>query len=264
MVCARLNVHDTPLKSPYRFQTIYGVCVFLGILFFLPETHHIAPVIAEVEQEAASSAEKGTQAALSRTVSQHSIKSAAVKSRKHLLLAKRIFIDPLKIITYLRFPPVALTVYYASIAFGCLYFLNISVESTFSGPPYNFGTIQVGLLYISNSLGYLVMRYVLHFRPLRPSKLSTPQRSLLGGPWVDYIMKREARRANRVTSSGKLIYHTEDRLRENAWAGAVLMPLALIWYGWTSEKHVYWFVPILANFFYGCGSMLIFGAATTM
>lgn len=49
-------------------------------------------------------------------------------------------------------------------------------------------------------------------------------------------MAREARRANRITASGKLIYHTEDRLRENAWAGAVMMPVALLWYGWASEK----------------------------
>lgn len=134
--------------------------MFLGILFLLPETHHIGPVNAEIEQEAVSSAEQHSHPALSRTVSERSVKTLAVKSRKHLLVAKRIFIDPFKILAYLRFPPVALTVYYASIAFGCLYFLNISVESTFSGPPYNFGTIEVGLLYISNSLGYLVMRFV--------------------------------------------------------------------------------------------------------
>lgn len=166
MTLVPLLMHHT------RFQTIYGVCVFLGILFFLPETHHIAPVIAKVEQEAAPACEKGTRAPLSRTNSQRSVKSVSVKSRGYLLLAKRIFIDPLKIIAYLRFPPVALTVYYASIAFGCLYFLNISVESTFSGPPYNFGTIEVGLLYISNSLGYLVMRFVLL------SFLPTPQASI--------------------------------------------------------------------------------------
>jgi len=146
-----------------RFQTIYGVLVFLGILLFLPETHHIAPTLTQIEQQAATSATdaaKDPRPNLSRTASRQSVKSAAVKTRKYLLLMKRIFIDPLKIITYLRFPPVALTVLYASIAFGCLYFLNISVESTFSSPPYNFGTIEVGLLYISNSLGYLVTRYV--------------------------------------------------------------------------------------------------------
>jgi len=144
-----------------RFQTIYGVLVFIALLLFLPETHHIATTLNQIEQEAVASttdAEKNPRRPLSRTVSRQSVKSVTVKTRKYLLLLKRIFVDPLKIITYLRFPPVMLTVLYASIAFGCLYFLNISVESTFSSPPYNFGTIEVGLLYISNSLGYLVTR----------------------------------------------------------------------------------------------------------
>jgi len=179
--------------------------------------------------------EKDSRPALSRSVSRRSVKSAAVTTQKYLLLAKRLFIDPLLIIRYLRFPPVALTVSYASVAFGCLYFLNISVETTFSGPPHNFGTIEVGLLYISNSLGYLVM-------------------SLLGGPWVDRIMAREAKRAKRYTPSGKLILLPEDRMGENVWLGAFLMPAALLWYGWSAQEKVYWFCPILANFFFGCGT----------
>jgi MFS family permease len=209
-------------RSTQWFQTIYGFGVFLAILFFLPETHHILPpVTAIIEEEALAIAttadnEKSNRPTLSRSVSRRSVKSAAVTTRKYLLLAKRIFIDPLLIIRYLRFPPVALTVSYASVAFGCLYFLNISVETTFSGPPYNFGTIEVGLLYISNSLGYLVM-------------------SLLGGPWVDRIMTREAKRAKRYTPSGKLILLPEDRMGENVWLGAFLMPAALLWYGWTGQ-----------------------------
>lgn len=78
-------------------------------------------------------------------------------------------------------------------------------------------------------------------------------------------MAREAHRAHRYDpTTGKPIYHPEDRLRENAWLGALLMPAALIWYGWTAEYGVFFICPILANFFYGCGSMLIFAAATTM
>jgi len=64
-------------------------------------------------------------------------------------------------------------------------------------------------------------------------------------------MAREAKRANRLTPSGKLIYLPEDRMRENAWLGAVLMPAALLWYGWTVDKGVFWFCPIFANFFFG-------------
>ncbi|KAL8634986.1 MAG: hypothetical protein Q9228_007477 [Teloschistes exilis] len=146
---------------------------------------------------------------------------------------------------YLRFPAVAITVYYASITFGALYLLNISLEDTFSRPPYNFSTIQVGLTYIPNSVGYILA-------------------SLFGGKWVDNIMAREARRANRYDEKGKLIYRPEDRMRENAWIAAFLYPGALLWYGWTVEKGVIWPVPLIANFFFGVGTMLIFGMITTM
>ena len=77
-------------------------------------------------------------------------------------------------------------------------------------------------------------------------------------------MAREAKRANRRDENGKLDYRPEDRMRENAWIAAFLYPGALIWYGWTAEKGIFWLVPLIANFFFGIGCMLIFGMATTM
>lgn len=77
-------------------------------------------------------------------------------------------------------------------------------------------------------------------------------------------MAREARSAGRYDSQGKLIYRPEDRMRENAWIAAFMFPTALIWYGWTAEKGVFWVAPLLANFFFGLGSMIVFGMTTTM
>ena len=160
-------------------------------------------------------------------------------------MARRIFIDPLKILLYLRFPAVLITVYYASITFGSLYLLNISLETTFSKPPYNFSVTIVGLSYIPSSIGYVIA-------------------SLFGGKWTDTIMAREAKKAGRYEADGKLKYRPEDRMRENAWIAAFLYPAALVWYGWTAEKEIFWLVPLIANFFFGIGSMLIFAMATTM
>ena len=53
-------------------------------------------------------------------------------------------------------------------------------------------------------------------------------------------------------------------MRENAWMAAVIFPGALLWYGWTAEKGIIWIVPMIANFFFGVGSMIIFGLVTTM
>lgn len=119
-----------------------------------------------------------------------------------------LFVDPLRVIKYLKYPPVLLTVYYASVTFGSLYVLNVSIQYTFAREPYEYPTIILGLLYLPNSLGYFLA-------------------SLLGGRWIDAIMKREARKANRVAENGDLIFQPEDRMRENAWLGALLYVLSL-------------------------------------
>lgn len=225
-------------RSTQWFLAIYGGAVLVFLFFALPETLKATKSpSSETEKDLASDGPN-----LARTTSRQSVQR---KTAKHIKTAKRIFLDPLKIILYLRFPAVLITVYYASITFGSLYLLNVSLQTTFSKPPYNFSTTLVGLTYIPNSIGYVLA-------------------SLFGGKWTDKIMAREAKRAGRYDEKGKLMYRPEDRMRENAWIAAFLYPSALVWYGWTAEKGIFWLVPLVANFFFGIGSMLIFAMATTM
>ena len=144
---------------------------------------------------------------LSRTSTREVVQQ---RSKKYAKIARMLFLDPLKVIVYLKHPPVFLSIYYASVTFGSLYVLNISITYTFEREPYDYSTLIVGLLYIPNSIGYIIA-------------------SLLGGRWMDRIMKREAVKARRVGSDGRLIYLPEDRMRENAWVGAAIYPAALIW-----------------------------------
>ncbi|KAK5205719.1 hypothetical protein LTR41_008400 [Exophiala xenobiotica] len=207
------------------------------------ETLKATKDVAEVAATDAATAVNGsTRPPLSRTSTRETVQQS---SKMYLKVVKMFLVDPLRVILYIRFMPVLLTVYYSAITFGSLYVLNISVQYTFERQPYDFSTIIIGLLYIPNSLGYILA-------------------SIIGGRWMDAIMKREALKANRVDERGKLIFHPEDRMRENAWLGALLYPVALIWYGWAAEKGVLWVVPMIANFFYGLGSMLIFAMSTTM
>ena len=208
-------------RSTQWFLAIYGGVLLVFLFFALPETLKVRTSV---------SATAGND--LSKTLNQRpgmsrasSTRSVHQKTKKWVTAAKIIFIDPLKIILNLRYPAVLLTVWLASITFGCLYMLNISLESTFSKPPYNFSTLVVGLSYIPNSIGYILA-------------------SVLGGRWTDKIMAREARRAGRYDEKGKLVYRPEDRLRENAWIAIFLYPGALVWYGWTAEKKVFWAVPV--------------------
>lgn len=243
-------------RSTMWFLAAYGGLTVVFILFALPET--LATRKAPIPEPREEQSEPA-----SRQLSRVSSRQVVQFTTRWLKVLKMVFLDPLGIVLYLRYPPVLLTVYYASITFGSLYVLNVSLQDTFGKPPYNFSTLIVGLLYIPNSLGYMVT-------------------SIFGGRWMDKIMQREARKANRYDEEGNLIYRPEDRMRENAWLGALLYPAALIWYGWTAQKGIFWLVPVclldevvpdgrltcgsqmIANFFFGIGSMLIFSMATTM
>lgn len=207
-------------RSTMWFLAAYGGVTVTFILFALPETlaSRKAPVpVPDVGDEQSEP--------IGRQLSRVSSRQVVQFTTKWLRMLKIVFLDPLKIVLYLRYPPVLLTVYYASITFGSLYVLNVSVEHTFGQDPYNYSTIIVGLLYIPNSLGYVVA-------------------SIFGGRWMDKIMQREARKANRYDEHGNLIYRPEDRMRENAWLGALMYPSALIWYGWTAENGIFWLVPV--------------------
>lgn len=222
-------------RSTQWFLVIYGSVILVFLVFALPETLKMNKPMVDADKNEAATVEEG----LTRVTSRQRLQRA---SRKWTRMLKRWFIDPLKIILYLRFPAVSITVYYASITFGALYMLNISLQDTFSKPPYSFSTIKVGLVYIPNSFGYFLA-------------------SLFGGRWTDHIMAREAKRAGRLDEKEKPIYRPEDRMRENAWIAAFLYPAALIWYGWTAQKGIHWVVPVIANFWFGVGSMLVFAVS---
>lgn len=220
-------------RSTQWALVLYGVIVLTFLLFALPETLKTKDPILQ----ALPSNESVTRVSL-----RHSTKQKTTRIVNGL---QRYLLDPLKIILYLRFPAVAVTVFYASITFGTLYLLNISLETTFSSPPYSYATIIVGLTYLPGSLGFFLA-------------------SVFGGKWTDHIMAREAMRAERRDEKGRLIYRPEDRMRENAWIATIMYPAALVWYGWTSEKGVSWPAPLVATLFFGVGSMLVFAIATTM
>jgi len=239
-------------RSTQWFLVVYGGITLIFIVFALPETlHRPTKDTQTLDQSAAqatnfSAVETTDKSIRPVTLQRSTTRASTIQQTKTLLVhLRQIFLDPLKIITWLRFPPVLLTVYYASITFGVLYILNISIQSTFAAQPYSFSTLIIGLLYIPNSAGYLLT-------------------SLFGGKWIDSIMAREAKKAGRYDERGRLVLRPMDRMKENAWIAAFLWPSALIIYGWTVQKGVHWIVPMIVNFFFGIGSMLIFALASTM
>lgn len=221
------------------FLAVFAGLNLLSLLFFLPETlAERKPLLPPAPADS-----NDNPSDLTRTSTRQS--AALQKGKRVAVMLRQAFIEPLDCILYLRFPAIALVVSFASVTFAALFVLNVSIQSEFSVAPYGFSVIIVGLLYVPSSLGYFIA-------------------SLFGGRWVDKIMRREAVKAGRYDEKGKLVFLPEDRLRENAWIAANMYPLAMIWYGWGTEKGIFWFACILPNFFFGVGSMLVFGAVTTM
>jgi MFS family permease len=144
---------------------------------------------------------------------------------KFLITARILILDPFASLYVLRYPVMLLPMLYLGIFTVFFYVLNISMEQTFAAPPYNFSTLIIGLCYIPSSLGYIVG-------------------SLIGGRWMDHVMLRSARKANRFDESGKPIVFPEDRMQENAILGGLIPVASLIWYGWSIQYKVFWLVPV--------------------
>ena len=96
---------------------------------------------------------------------------------------------------------------------------------------------DIRLLYLGNSLGYLVG-------------------SLIGGRWSDYIFVHSA-----AKHGGEL--EAEGRFGLSTWVGAIMYPLGVLMYGWTVEKGLFVIIPEIGSFFLGFGMMLVFSTVTT-
>jgi multidrug resistance protein len=186
---------------------VYGAIVWLLILFCLPETSFARKSLTREQSPDASPNDVNESFTIIRRIC-------------------RIFLEPFKVLTYLQFPPVLLTVYYASSTFACYYAVSITLQTMFSDAPYFFSPIIVGLVYIPCALGSITA-------------------SLLGGRWTDHIMRRRAKSSGRFNvETGQIKYLPGDRMGENAWLASLVYPAASLWFGWTIDKGVFWLCPV--------------------
>jgi MFS family permease len=175
----------------------------------------------------------------------------AVKNEDEGLKPKRTignflvdFVKPLKILGLLRHPAIIVAVYVAGISFGVMFVGYVELQATFPLPPYSFNETIIGLFYLSPTIGYALS-------------------SVLGGRWLDYIMKREATKAGRVGEDGKPRYLPEDRMKENMWVGAILYPACFIWFGWALAKGLHWALAAVSLVLLGIFGMILYGAIAT-
>ncbi|CAK7891727.1 MFS antiporter Qdr3p [[Candida] anglica] len=146
-------------------------------------------------------------------------------------------IRPLHSLILLSYPPVALVIAFSAVSFCVIYFFNMAISYEYGRKPYHFKEIIVGLLYIPNSVTYVVA-------------------SILGGKWTDRLLHKYAKAHN-----GELV--PESRLSWNFVLAVGLVPPACLIFGWCLEYEKHWVTPLIGTACYGFASMLIIGASVT-
>jgi MFS family permease len=169
-------------------------------------------------------------------INTHALQMLAHRDAANDGILYRTFIRPLRSFRLLKYPPVPLTIVYATYVFMTLYILNVALQTLYSESPYYFSSLIQGLVYLPNSVGYLIA-------------------SIGNGYWSDWIIGRCIRRHGYVIA--------EKRLSEQVYLGSVLIPISLIIFGWCAEYRLMWVTPLVGTFLFGIGAMLVFGNVAT-
>ncbi|SCW01627.1 LAFE_0E03818g1_1 [Lachancea fermentati] len=145
-------------------------------------------------------------------------------------------LKPLKSLHFLRYPPVTLAIIFSAISFAILYFVNMTVEYSYSRSPYNFKPLYIGLLYIPNSVTYIFA-------------------SIYGGKWVDNLLKRYKQKHGTLAP--------EARISWNVVTAVVTFPVSLLIFGWCLDKKQHWVTPLVGTALFGYASMMTIGATVS-
>ncbi|CAH6723786.1 quinidine resistance protein 3 [[Candida] jaroonii] len=148
-----------------------------------------------------------------------------------------LLIKPLHSLVLLTYPPVILVISHSAICFAAIYFFNITISYEYSRAPYNYSTLIVGLLYIPNSVTYILA-------------------SIFGGRWNDKLLRKYADKHNGELSP-------ESRISWNLIIATILYIPACLIFGWTLKYHLHWVVPLVGTALFGFSSMLVIGVSVT-
>lgn len=143
---------------------------------------------------------------------------------------------PLKAFVFLRYPPVFLSIAYAGPCFAALYVCNMTLTFAYSRPPYNFGPLLVGLVYIPNSITYFIA-------------------SIWGGKFNDYLLKKK------IAKYG--VIAPEARFGINVYVAAAFIPCSLLIIGWCLNFHKHWVTPLIGTSLFGFAQMIVIGVTMT-
>ncbi|RCH91251.1 hypothetical protein CU097_009261 [Rhizopus azygosporus] len=128
-------------------------------------------------------------------------------------------------------PTVNLLTAYNTVIFASLYFLNPTITDTFK-TIYGYSEWKVGLCYLSLGGGFMIG-------------------SVLSGRHSDYVLAKLSKK-----SGGRKVV-SEMRLQA-AIPSFIFIPIGYLIYGWTTEKKIGVYAPLIGLFVYALGQMWAF------
>ncbi|KAJ5621126.1 hypothetical protein N7510_005110 [Penicillium lagena] len=119
---------------------------------------------------------------------------------------------------------------YNGFLYGLVYLFNEAIPLVF-GPPkgHPFNTGQQGLVFLGLAIGPLI---AFCFYPLQER----------------YYLRRVSENDGKGVPEARMWM---------ARGGAMLIPISLFWFGWTSYRSVHWIVPIIASSLFGAGIYIV-------
>ena len=204
----------------WLFWILTIICAFNTLLgfFFLQESY--APVILARRRD-----EIAAQSRKTNTRFTYPNEDMRPLTSKVVIAVQR----PAKIL--LTQPIVQVMALYQAVIFSTMYTLYTNMQEIYSLDPYNFTTMQIGILYVAPGIGFLLAVWLL----------------------VPYIDKVYNTLSSRNGDSGKPEYRLPL-----ANIGAVLLPISMFWFAWTIAMRAHWAATISSTVFWGFGQVAIF------
>jgi multidrug resistance protein len=196
--------------------------LWLLLVFTIPETRHSIILQRKAARVRKRMAQENLASAAT-TVDLH----AHARKGLHTLFA----ITLTRPFRFLFTEPITLcSAIYNGFLYGLVYLFNEAFPLVFGpGTGHGFNTGQQGLSFVGMAIGPIIA-FCLY--PLQER----------------YYLRR-------VTANGGK-GEPEARMWMARW-GALLIPISLFWFGWTSYGSVHWIVPIIASSFFGAGIYIV-------
>lgn len=196
--------------------------VWILLVITVPETRHTAVLQKKANRARKQMAKENLRSAES-TVDLHT----AHRKGLHELFA----ITLTRPFRFLFSEPITLfSAIYNGFIYGLVYLFNEAIPLVFGPPkghPFNGG--QQGLAFLGMAIGPIIA-FCLY--PLQER----------------YYLRRVAENDGKGVPEARMWM---------ARGGALLLPISLFWFGWTSYRSVHWIVPIIASSFFGAGIYIV-------